>query len=182
VIRVQLHKQNSTKNTKEGRTSDRERQSEYIQYVKADLEELVAGLEHPDEEEKLQLLPVLQEHEAAFAGTWGKWDGKPIELELKEGYKPYYGKPYQIPQAYRELVKKEDCSELKLSLTNKTKAKAFSEVKFNKLSLWTYSTEGKEALIFSPLSLREELMAWYHSCLHHPGVERTSLTVRQFFD
>ena len=59
-----------------------------------------------------------------------------------------------LPMSY-DVIKKhqEDCGELKSSLKNKTKAKAFSEVEYNKLSLWTYSMEGKEALLFDPLSL-----------------------------
>ena len=52
-------------------------------------------------------MTVLKKHEAAFAGTCGRWKRKEINLELKEDAKPYYGKPYQIPQAYRELVRKE---------------------------------------------------------------------------
>lgn len=60
-----------------------------------------------DAKQRGELLTVLKEHEAAFTGTRGKWNGKEMDLELKDDAKPYYGKPYQIPQAYRELVRQE---------------------------------------------------------------------------
>ena len=55
-----------------------------------------------------------------------------------------------------DVIKKhqEECNELKVLLKN-TKVKAFLDVQYNKLSLWIYLTDGKEALIFVPLSLRE---------------------------
>ena len=46
--------------------------------------------------------------------------------------------------------------------------------------MWTYGS-AKERLVFVPVSLREEMMDWYHSCLHRHGAERMSLTIRQFF-
>ena len=49
----------------------------------------------------------MKRYEGAFQGTRGNWNGKSIELELKEGAKPFYGKPFRIPQAYKALVKKE---------------------------------------------------------------------------
>ena len=52
------------------------------------------------ETEKLEL-------KGFFQGTKGTWTGKPIKLELKEGSKPFYARPYKIPQAYRKAVKKE---------------------------------------------------------------------------
>ena len=50
-----------------------------------------------------------------------------------------------FPMSYNVIKKnQEEYDELKLFLTNKTKAKAFSEVEYNKLFLWTYLTEGKK--------------------------------------
>ena len=37
----------------------------------------------------------------------GVWDTEPVSLELKEGAKPYAGKPYPIPRVDREKLKKE---------------------------------------------------------------------------
>ena len=70
------------------------------EYEKANLEKLVKSLLHLNTDQQDQLLPVLKKHESAFAGTRGNWNGKKIELELKED-----AKPYQIPQAYHDLYK-----------------------------------------------------------------------------
>ena len=45
------------------------------------------------------LYNVLKQFEDLFDGTLGKWTGKPYDIELKPGVKPYYGRPYPIPKA-----------------------------------------------------------------------------------
>ena len=37
----------------------------------------------------------------------GKWKGRPIDIILKEGTKPYHAKAYRVPQAYLKVFKEE---------------------------------------------------------------------------
>ena len=76
-------------------------------YKKTDLQETANSLKHLNSDEQELVLEVLKRYEGAFQGTGGTWNRKSIELELKEGAKPFYGKPFRIPQAYKALVKKE---------------------------------------------------------------------------
>jgi len=41
---------------------------------------------------------MLLEYESLFDGTLGDWNRPPVYIELKEGAKPYHGRPYPIPQ------------------------------------------------------------------------------------
>ena len=40
-----------------------------------------------------------------FDGTFGKWKGKPIHIQLKEGATPYHAKPYAVPKACERKLK-----------------------------------------------------------------------------
>ena len=57
--------------------------------------------------QRTSLLKLLTKFEELFDGTLGEWDTEPVSLELKEGAKPYAGKPYPIPRIHRETLKKE---------------------------------------------------------------------------
>jgi hypothetical protein len=37
-------------------------------------------------------------------GQRGNYKGPPLKLELLTGTKPYYGKPFPIPQAYQQIT------------------------------------------------------------------------------
>ncbi len=50
---------------------------------------------------------MLLEHELLFEGTLGNWNRPPISIELKEGTKPYHGRPYPIPQIHKATLIKE---------------------------------------------------------------------------
>ena len=76
-------------------------------YEKPDLFKEVTKLTHLNSEEKDKLLTVLLKTQGAFQGTKGTWTGKPIRLKIKKESKPFFSKPYKIPQAYRKKVKKE---------------------------------------------------------------------------
>ena len=54
----------------------------------------------------------------AFQGTRGKWKGNPVTLELVEGAKPFYSKPYKIPKAYEKTTKKEVDRLVQIGLLN----------------------------------------------------------------
>ncbi len=58
----------------------------------------------PDQE---KLLKLLTEFEDLFDGTLGDWDTEPVSLKLKEGAKPYHGRPFPTPKAHKETLKKE---------------------------------------------------------------------------
>ena len=50
------------------------------------------------------------EFEDLFDGTLGDWKTEPVSFELKEGAKPYHGKPYPVPRIHKHTTRKEvDC-------------------------------------------------------------------------
>ena len=60
-------------------------------YEKADLPAIIReSCSHPDRE---TLLSVLLKFESLFDGTLGDWKLPPVYSELKEGMKPYNGRP-----------------------------------------------------------------------------------------
>jgi len=59
----------------------------------------------PLQQEKL--LSLLLKYELLFDGTLGDWNRPPISIELKEGVKPYHGRPYPIPQIHKATLMKE---------------------------------------------------------------------------
>jgi hypothetical protein len=67
-------------------------------YDKADLPAIVNdSYSHLTPLQQEKLLSLLLEYESLFDGTLGDWDRPPISIELKEGAKPYHGRPYPIP-------------------------------------------------------------------------------------
>jgi hypothetical protein len=66
-------------------------------YEKADLpatnRENCSHLKALDRE---KLLSVLLRFESLFDGTLGDWKLLPVSFEIKEGVKPYHGRPYPI--------------------------------------------------------------------------------------
>ena len=81
------------------------------EYKAADIYKVSKDCEHLSEQERQKLHSLLSKYEKLFQGKLGTWDGDPIEIELKEGAKPYSGKPYKPPHAYLHLVK-EECERL----------------------------------------------------------------------
>jgi hypothetical protein len=59
----------------------------------------------PSQQEKL--LSLLLKHELLFDGTLGDWNRPPVSVEMKEGAKPYHGRPYPIPQIHKATLMKE---------------------------------------------------------------------------
>ena len=77
-------------------------------YEKADLPDIVENqCQHLDAHQRKLLLDLLLEFEDLFDGTLGIWDTEPVHLELKEGAKPYHGRPYPVPKAHKETLMKE---------------------------------------------------------------------------
>ncbi len=77
-------------------------------YEKADLQAVVsANCTHLSLGQQEQLLEVLTEFEDLFNGTLGDWKTKPVSYALKEGMKPYHGRPYPDPKVYKETLMKD---------------------------------------------------------------------------
>ena len=76
-------------------------------YEKIDVEEVIENQNHLDSGKKNQLKELIHRQIEAFKGLRGSWKGKPIEIELVEGAKPYFSKPYKIPKAYEPVTRKE---------------------------------------------------------------------------
>jgi hypothetical protein len=50
---------------------------------------------------------VLLKFEPLFYGTLGDWKLLLVSFELKEGMKPYHGRPYPIPHKHKTVLMKE---------------------------------------------------------------------------
>jgi hypothetical protein len=53
------------------------------------------------------LLDLLKEFEDLFDGTLGVWNQEPVHLELKEGAKPFHGRPFPVPKIHKNTLIKE---------------------------------------------------------------------------
>jgi hypothetical protein len=53
------------------------------------------------------LLALLLKLKELFDGTLGDWKLPPVSFELKEGTKPYHGRPYPIPKIHKATIIKE---------------------------------------------------------------------------
>ena len=53
------------------------------------------------------LLELLIKFEELFDGTLGDWKTDPVSFELKEGAKPYHGRSYPVPKAYKDTIIRE---------------------------------------------------------------------------
>jgi hypothetical protein len=53
------------------------------------------------------LLAFLLKFKELFDGTHGDWKLLPVSIELKEGAKPYHGRPYPIPKIHKATLMKE---------------------------------------------------------------------------
>ncbi len=77
-------------------------------YEKADLPAIIrencSNLTASDRE---KLLSVLLKFEPLFNDTLGDWKLWPVPFELKEGMKPYHGRPYPIPHKHKAVLVKE---------------------------------------------------------------------------
>ena len=68
---------------------------------------MILDQKHLNLERRDKLKDLLNAKIAAFQGTRSCWKGKPIELELKSGSKPFCAKAYKITKAYNDIAKKE---------------------------------------------------------------------------
>jgi hypothetical protein len=77
-------------------------------YDKADLPSIVKNnCAHLSTPHQNLLLALLLKYEELFDGTLGDWKLPPVSIELKEGAKPYHGRPYPIPKIHKTTLMKE---------------------------------------------------------------------------
>ncbi len=77
-------------------------------YEKSDLPKIFKDTcSHFKQSKKLQLLSLLQQYEQMIDGNHGDWKTKSVNFELKEGAKPYHGRPFPVPQIHRRTLQKE---------------------------------------------------------------------------
>ena len=76
-------------------------------YSKANLNQLVSGLNYLHKIKQGKLLTFLQKYESMFDGILGSYNGPDYKIELKEGIKPYHAKPFSISRVHEETLKRE---------------------------------------------------------------------------
>jgi hypothetical protein len=77
-------------------------------YDKADLPAIIGdNCSHLTPSHREKLLSLLLRYEELFDGTLGSWNRPPISIELKEGAKPFHGRPYPIAQIHKATLMKE---------------------------------------------------------------------------
>ena len=77
-------------------------------YEKTDLPAIIReNCSHLTASNREKLLSVLLKFESLFDGTLGDWKLPPVSFELKEGMKPYHGRPYPIPHKHKAVLMKE---------------------------------------------------------------------------
>jgi hypothetical protein len=77
-------------------------------YEKADLPAIIReNHSHLKASNREKLLSVLLKFELLFDGTLGDWKLPPVSFELKEGMKPYHGRPYPILHKHKAGLMKE---------------------------------------------------------------------------
>ena len=81
-----------------------------VKYEKADLPAIAIVRENcyhlkaPDRE---KLLSMLLKFESLFDGMLGDWNLPLVSFKLKEGMKPYHGRPYPILHKHKAVLMKE---------------------------------------------------------------------------
>ena len=90
---------------------------------------------------------MLLKYESLFDGTLGDWNQQPISIEVKEGAKPYHGRPYPIPQIQLLLVsigvmKRQSSSQLASStfIIPKKDMTVWTITDFRELNKWIMTT------------------------------------------
>jgi len=77
-------------------------------YEKADLQSVVSdNCMHLRLDDQNKSLELLIEYDELCDGTLGDWKTETISFELKEGTKPYHGRPFPVPRVLKETITKE---------------------------------------------------------------------------
>ncbi len=77
-------------------------------YAKADLPAIVKdNCKHLTPSKRESLLSLLFKFEQLFDGTVDEWNQLPVSIQLKEGAKPFHGRPYPLPKVHKATLMKE---------------------------------------------------------------------------
>ncbi len=77
-------------------------------YEKADLPAIIReNCSHLTASEREKLFSVMLNFKLLFDGTLGDWKLPPVSFELKDGMKPYHGRPYPILHKHKAVLIKE---------------------------------------------------------------------------
>jgi hypothetical protein len=77
-------------------------------YEKADIPAIVReNCSHLSDANREKLLSMLLKFELLFNITLDDWNLPPVSFELKEGMKPYHGRPYPIRHKHKAFLMKE---------------------------------------------------------------------------
>ena len=77
-------------------------------YEQADLKEVASNIPNISKEDRQAIFHMLKKYEHLFNGELGRLKGPPHTVHLKDKINPYHGKPYKIPQIYKETLKAEE--------------------------------------------------------------------------
>lgn len=95
-----------------------------------DLIKWVDEIPNINENNRSQLLTVLQSNMEIFRGDLGIWNCSPVDIEVKEGATPFATRPYPVPKIHEEKLQSEiqrfiDLGILKRTLNSEWAAPAF---------------------------------------------------------
>jgi hypothetical protein len=77
-------------------------------YATADLTAIVNDNgKHLTPSERESLLSLLLKFEQLLDGALGEWNLPPVSIQLKEGAKPFHGRPYPTPKVHKAILMKE---------------------------------------------------------------------------
>jgi hypothetical protein len=77
-------------------------------YDNADLPAIIGdNCSHLTASHRELLLSLLLKYEELFDGTLGDWNRPPVSTKLKEGAKPFHGRPYPIAQIHKATLMRE---------------------------------------------------------------------------
>jgi len=62
---------------------------------------------HRTKEQQEKLLSILNKHKSLFDGTLGEWKEESLNIELKEGVKPYHARAFPIPKIHEKTLRME---------------------------------------------------------------------------
>ena len=91
-------------------------------YEKPDISATVDTYTHLSIAERTKLKTLLYKFEDLFQGTLGEWNTAPVDLELKDGMKPPYLRPFPVPIIHEQTLRKEIDRLIKIGVLRKVGA------------------------------------------------------------
>ena len=76
-------------------------------YDKANLPDIVSKMKHLNQNQKADILKVLQKHSKLFDGTLGVYRHEKFHIDIEEGTKPVRSRPYAVPIIQHDTFKRE---------------------------------------------------------------------------